>query len=353
MSTIPVINEYILAASDLPGTKWVSSDDIVILGGSLGAGLGNRFSDIDLYVFTAAPVVELAIERNAEYEFRVSDGSVLRGSDLTEKVTVHNFSRDFGRAASTEFRSIRAVAELVHKTSQTSRATEMEIDVPLNLPSISDSRVLNALISGKYIRGIGRRDWLLGDFSVSQYRRHRFLGVFGGYPELKDIAGARDARDDAMENLLARDYMQKQICALSCLNNNLIASPKWALPYLKCSGLASTSVLSQVDKALQAIFDSSMADANRVVIQTTDELLAECAASLDIGVGDATYRSRCISSLLRIAQSKSASLDARNAATYRAWLLSDRKFTLNDVIDELCHSAAGQSLDFSKMDALR
>lgn len=196
-------------------------EEIVILSGTLVEGIGNCYSDLDIYVITD----ELPeITSHGKHNYISSYGSKI-------KTYYDNFGED-GLGFDVEYFTFEEVKNIIKKLEKLYLEARSHTKIFRKTLDIDESDALHKIIIGHVLQGeehlntIFDKPKIKDKLSFLNYRN-----VVGGYPEFRDIMGAYISRDFETALKMTDGYLVAQLMGLYHLTGVSNNKLKWHMKY--------------------------------------------------------------------------------------------------------------------------
>ncbi|GAB0120275.1 hypothetical protein Acid7E03_43470 [Acidisoma sp. 7E03] len=206
--------------------------DSVLLSGTLVEGIGNRFSDLDVYVFCDEIPRYASVKSRGHAFVHKSDMNFCQRDDDLVLMTM-DYYEDSEIHIDVEYWLKSNVSELVSKVSRV--FTDLLTHSDNNYGEFEINRfehlLLHRCIVGKTIAG---DDISMFGFDPSFSRRYSyclFRAMFNFYWRFKDIAGAIDTGNEYLVRELSRDFLLREIQAFNHMHGCTNTARKWVLTY--------------------------------------------------------------------------------------------------------------------------
>lgn len=212
-----------ISSSEVLSRAAAKPTDIVILSGTLVEGIGNRHSDVDVYVIgQEQPTVEEIGKRN--FTGVTGDGRVGQ---------VYDYLDDGGFGFDVEYFTHDDIAGIKQKIDALYRRAMSSTKILRTRLERAEDDAIHKLHVGTVIQGQEAFDAL---FPPSVFEKCCFVmyrNRTGGYPEVKDIMGAWVTGDLDTCLLVTQQYLTEQASGLFHLYGCSNTKPKWFLSNLK------------------------------------------------------------------------------------------------------------------------
>ncbi|MBD9490496.1 hypothetical protein [Ensifer sp. ENS11] len=196
--------------------------DIVILSGTLVEGIGNKHSDIDVYVICdKLPPVR----HTGEHSFFVEQDGGLR--TFVDYIREDGFAFDVEYYTRSEVEAMKeGVFDLYRLARERTKTLRKKLP-PSHEDALHKMQVGIAVTGGtEFAQLFSAEFWK--QLSFVQYRNRT-----GGYPEFKDVMGTWGSGDLDTSLLVCTMFLMDQAAGLCHLAGSTNAKPKWVLQNLK------------------------------------------------------------------------------------------------------------------------
>ncbi|MFS8184751.1 hypothetical protein ACMG4P_24780 [Pseudovibrio denitrificans] len=253
-----------MKSSEILERSMAQSNDIVILSGTLVEGIGNKHSDIDMYVICDTLPKKKAIgDRNY---LGVINGDEVRA--YYDYLSQGSFGFDVEYFTRTEILSMLTEVESLYqeafKSTKILRQTlSKEVD-----------DALHKIHVGVTLQGGEELERIIPPNIWHKLQFIQYRNKLGGYPEFKDIMGAwiSEDYDTALDNV--RRYLLCQASALCHLSGSTNSKEKWIIRNVKT---LSSSHPELSDNIINWIYSGYKSDKEK-----SDACLAACDLIDDI-----------------------------------------------------------------------
>jgi hypothetical protein len=226
-SYIDLLNGRIrLDATDLLSHGRTESRDVVVLSGTLLEGIGNLYSDLDLYIIAE----ELPLKGPAGLSMQVvrEDGRVRRLNEILESAA--NIVLDV------QYYTFRELATLARSLNELYAESKRNTRIFRKTLHPDDEDLIHKLLTGTTLQDPtgcfnARAIFDTGKFCFLKYRNE-----VCGYAEFRDLVGSWTDRDldSCLYNI--RSYLISQVSGMMFLAGNSNPRPKWFLRRLASLG---------------------------------------------------------------------------------------------------------------------
>lgn len=219
---------------------YVKSSDVVFVAGTLVEGIGNRFSDVDVYVIcTQRPKVgELCIANHLRVftvDHKIVDSRYASRPQNAEHevLLVHADTECDGVKVDVEFRTYDEVAALIKKIDSVFHyAKHHLLLLTVGVPE-RDKMFIHRLRVCRVLQGEERYQTLVRQFSFAQYHYLLYRWLASDYSVFLDIVGAGASGEWLRALELARNNVLHQTLAYLNLVGVSNFDPKWLLTYFE------------------------------------------------------------------------------------------------------------------------
>lgn len=222
---------------------YLTPDDIVIVGGTLIEGIGNRYSDIDVYVITRELREGASIDLSRHHRVISTNREIIRsGMDQHPVLLIHTVIPGSHVKIDVEFKTFDDVSSLFYRvrkiyeyacenlillTMQLSERERLFVDRIFKCAPIQNAQAFSELLFG-----ISR--------SEACYLEYRWVASDFRYP--LDLAGAWDRGEMNRAVDIARENIFLQIAGLLHLTGLIKIGRKWLPHYLHESTFVADSM---------------------------------------------------------------------------------------------------------------
>lgn len=291
-----------------------SDGDVVILSGTLIEGIGNLYSDLDLYVIgeelpTKSPDVPAVLVVREDGRVRRINETLPDSADILLDVQYYTF-----RELDTLARSLSALyQESRHHTRIFRRTLHQE-----------DEDLIHKLLTGTILRdGTGvfdaRKIFDPGTFCFLKYRNE-----VGGYEEFRDLVGTWSAGDLDTCLYNTRGYLISQVSGMMFLAGSTNPRPKWFVRRLAALGSEYSGLKDGVISWMYA--ERLLASQKREAIATACDLM-DASYSHARDLLETNPRYFVAEEALRLTEREFAERATRDRDTMAEWQLRRRLFS--------------------------
>lgn len=202
---------------ELLGRSRATSDDVVVLSGTLLEGFGNICSDLDLYVIgeqlptKGSDVPAMLVIREDGCVRRVNE-TLESSANILLDVQYYTF-----RELETLSRSLSVLYDESRQSTQIYRKTLHH----------EDEDLIHKLLSGKVLQDQTGRFKAQQTFDPSMFCFLKYRNEVGGYPEFRDLVGSWTAGDWDTCIYNTRGYLISQVSGMMFLAGSTNPRPKW------------------------------------------------------------------------------------------------------------------------------
>ncbi len=224
--------------SELTAFANYSTDDIVVIGGSIVEGMGNPYSDIDIAVICEQPPVLSSIQPDRALWLRLTSAPDLlrfastRNPNSAEHVrNTYNLVGKYGTRCDVEYYSFDEIIDWRDKLFAQHRIygeTLERLDLPI---SSSALRVMHRLLSGKCVHNQEGLARLVPDRFASCLKYVLYRSSMCTLSDAQDLFGSVMRGNAAMTVFLLRQVLFSHLKMASHLAGNTNNNAKWVTTY--------------------------------------------------------------------------------------------------------------------------
>ena len=213
----------VISAEDILKKAAVKDDDIVVLSGTLVEGIGNRHSDLDIYVICKEkPSAEAIGGRN--FVGLSQDGNVGQIYDYLDDV---GFGFDVEYFTFDEIEALKAKIDAFHaRACSSSKILRPRLE-------LAEDDAIHKFHVGTVLQGKDAFARLLPPSTFEKIAFVMYRNRTGGYPEVKDMMGAWASGDIDTCIQVTQMYLTEQASGLCHLLGSTNTKPKWVFANLK------------------------------------------------------------------------------------------------------------------------
>jgi hypothetical protein len=233
--TIHILNNTIAVDVDFIKSQcYLKSNDIVFLAGSLVEGMGNLYSDLDVYVVTDELRSSTSIDIGRHYRVLSTDRDIMReGSPPKPVLLIHTVLPNSKIKVDVEFRTFKDLGLLNHRINT---MFEYACDNLIMLSKRLEPReefIIHRLLNCIPIVNEGAISDLLSGFSRSQYAYLSYRWFASDFSVLLDLLGAWHQGHLQLAADIAREQIIQDVTGYLCLLGVTNIRRKWTLSYLE------------------------------------------------------------------------------------------------------------------------
>ncbi len=239
--------ELRLPWDDVLSLSYAKPGDVVVVCGTLVEGLGNRYSDIDIYVI--GDRLPAAAELDLERHHRVIDRKreIVRESGTAEPVSlVHTVVPGTSIKVDVEYRTFADIHKVFGEVRAIYAYATKNLVLLTKRLAFRDESMIHRLFNGIAIRNEGQFAELMKGIDRDDYRYLAYRWFASDFSVLLDVLGAADAGDWERAADLARENLITQMGAYLHLHGATNFRRKWILRLFP--------VLPEVDSDLHSRF---------------------------------------------------------------------------------------------------
>jgi hypothetical protein len=256
--------------------------DVVVAAGSLIEGVGNRFSDVDVYVFTEQ--LRLGREISLEAHHRVVDVNkeiMRQGMGEREVLVIHTVVPGRGTKIDVEFRSLDVVDDLaawMRELFSYAAANLVLFTKPMDSRRTTlVHRMFNAI---PVLNAAGHKA-LLEKLDHRKLRYLLYRTRASDFSVLLDLIGAWDAAESVRAADIARRNLITQTQAYLNLCGWTFTREKWTYSYLQRQDPGLAGAFESLIMMAGCGTDSGRRQYVLETLDFVDEIFARCAALLE------------------------------------------------------------------------
>ncbi len=224
--------KVLLRHSFLLGNAYPRPGDAAIAGGSLIEGIGNAYSDVDVYVITDRLRREREIDLGRHFRAFGTDRAILTGATPDAEVyLIHTVISGTRIKVDVEYRSWPEVERLADEIDQLfARACEslISLTAPMERRNLA---FIHRLHNSRTLLGSAELARLRSRITATKFRYLMYRWKAADYSVLLDMQGAWEDRDWIRCGDMARENMVTQFHAYTHLCGNTNYHRKWILTY--------------------------------------------------------------------------------------------------------------------------
>jgi hypothetical protein len=232
---VKLLNDTIAVDVDFITSQcYLRPNDIVFLAGSLVEGMGNQYSDLDVYVITGELRSSTAIDVGRHHRVFSTDRDIMReGSSPKPVLLIHTVLPNSKIKVDVEFRTYKDLQLLYARISTMFEyACDNLIMLSKRLESREEFIVHRLLTCTPIINGDAISD-LLSGLSRSQYAYLSYRWFASDFSILLDLLGVWHQGHAQLAADIAREQVIQEMTGYLCLLGVTNIRRKWLLPYLE------------------------------------------------------------------------------------------------------------------------
>jgi hypothetical protein len=226
-SHIDLLNGRIrVAAADLLSHGRAEKRDVVILSGTLLEGIGNLYSDLDLYIISE----ELPSKGPDGLSMQVvrEDGRVRRVNEILDGVA--------DIVLDVQYYTFRELATLARSLKELYCESKRDTRIFRKMLHSDDEDLIHKLLTGTSLQDPTGRFNTREIFDAGEFCFLKYRNEVGGYAEFRDLVGSwtDGDLDSCLYNI--RTYLVSQVSGMMFLAGNTNPRPKWFVRRLASLG---------------------------------------------------------------------------------------------------------------------
>ncbi|HDT4619750.1 TPA: hypothetical protein QHO11_000040 [Klebsiella oxytoca] len=215
----------------------IKDGDVVIASGTLVEGIGNEFSDIDIYIITDKLRNTQEIDISGFFRVISPEKEILKNDSEQDILLVHLPVEKTGVKVDVEFKTFDDVNQISHTLlSNYKYAVKNHILLTKEMPERHLSFMHRIHNSVCLFNNEGLSD-IQGKFPVDVINYYLYRLNASDFADLLDIIGAWNKNEISRCFDLARENLIKQMLAYICLVGNTDYKRKWLLTRMKQVGI--------------------------------------------------------------------------------------------------------------------
>ncbi|MEN3151282.1 hypothetical protein ABCW43_28740 [Neorhizobium sp. IRAMC:178] len=212
---------------------YLRDGDIAIAAGTLIEGIGNKFSDLDMYVFTEERrACEEVIYRQHHRVLSVERDILNETSRGKQVFLVHTVVPNSGVKVDVEFDTFAEVEALFDQVKTIYDYACNNLVLLTKVLTVRQQNLIHRLFNCLVLRNEPRFQQLMGGISRWQYCYVAYRWFASDFSVLLDLMGAWDKREIDRSVDLARENLIQQMSAYLHLVGSTNVRRKWLLTYL-------------------------------------------------------------------------------------------------------------------------
>lgn len=213
----------VITAQDIFDRAVVREGDIVILSGTLVEGIGNRHSDLDIYVICEEKPSSAEIG-GRNFVGLAPDGNVGQ---------IYDYLDDVGFGFDVEYFTFDDIGALREKIDVFHRRALSTTKIMRQRFELAEEDAIHKLHVGTVLQGAEKFAALLPSATFEKCAFVMYRNQTGGYPEVKDMMGAWASGDIDTCVQVTQAYLMEQASGLIHLAGSTNTKPKWFFSRLK------------------------------------------------------------------------------------------------------------------------
>ncbi len=223
--------------------SYISDGDIVIVSGTLVEGIGNVFSDIDVYVITDKLRIKSEITVENHHRVFTRDRTILRhDSDDEEVFLIQSIYPDTGIKVDFEYRTFTEVDELFNTIDSIFNYASENLILLTKCISARDECLVHRLLNGIIVYNENAYNKMMVRFDLQKYSYITYRWVASDFSVLMDIIGASDKGEYDRATELARINMITQMMGYLHIRGVTNTDPKWLLTYMNSNKQVDSNI---------------------------------------------------------------------------------------------------------------
>ncbi len=256
--TITLSTGAVVSIETIKKHTYAKGNDLVIVAGTLVEGIGNPFSDVDVYVLCSRrPRVGDISVRNHLRVFTVDHKIVderyaAQPENADDEVLLVHADTEYGGVKiDVEFKTYDEVQQLSEKVNEVFQYAKMHLLLLTVGLAERDKMFLHRLRFCRVIQGCDKYRNIVDKFSFARYNYLLYRWLASDYSVFLDIVGAAASGEWLRAIELARINVLHQTLAFLNLVGVSNFDPKWLLTYIE-----SAMAIGYFDRRLKAEFDA-------------------------------------------------------------------------------------------------
>ncbi|WP_063771303.1 hypothetical protein [Burkholderia gladioli] len=213
---------------------YVQPDDIVVVAGTLIEGIGNAYSDIDVYVFTNSYRSSKTIDLERHHRVISLERDIIRPeTDACNVLLIHTVVPGTSIKVDVEFKTFAEVDSVFDRLREIYRYAARNLILLTKRLTDREEVMIHRLFNCIVLRGADAFQRLMGRISKQEYLYVAYRWVASDFAILLDLAGAWDSGDVDRAVELARENVFIQTSGYLRLRGVTSLRRKWLLTYLR------------------------------------------------------------------------------------------------------------------------
>lgn len=239
--TVPV--QFIL------DNAYAGDDDLVIATSSLIEGIGNKFSDLDIYVFRENLPKAKEIDFEKHHRVLTVNRIIVTSANISEVENeevflVHTVIPETDIKVDVEFKTYRSIAEVANKVESLFEYATSNLEMLSKYLEDRENSIIHRIFEALPIKNERKLKEIQAKFSKEKYCYLAYRWLASDFSILLDIFGAisKGERDRAVE--ICQINLKRQMQAYLHINGCTNVDPKWMYTYLQESKKQDIASLS-------------------------------------------------------------------------------------------------------------
>src|ERR1700743_3329478 len=170
---------------------YAAEGDAVIMAGSLVEGMGNRYSDLDVYVFCESPKLSSAVNLDGHYRVISNARKIVRDRDGDcEVMLVHTVLPQSGVKVDVEFKTYRELAQLQVRVDEIFAYARQNLVLLSQRLSFREESLMHRLFTGTVLLGAQKLEDFRSGFSKAKYCYLAYRWSASDFSVLLDLMGS-------------------------------------------------------------------------------------------------------------------------------------------------------------------
>ena len=250
MKSIKILNDQVdVPVQFILKNAYAGEDDLVIATSSLIEGIGNKYSDLDIYVFKKALPKAKEIQFEKHHRVITTNRTIVTSKNISEVgkedvFLVHTVIPETDIKVDVEFKTYQSIGEVAGKVASLFDYAISNLEMLSKYLNDRENSIIHRIFEAVPIKNESKLEEIKALFSREKYCYLAYRWLASDFSILLDIFGAlsKNEYDRAVD--ICQINMKRQLQAFLHLKGCTNVDPKWMYTYLNDSKELEVELMS-------------------------------------------------------------------------------------------------------------
>ncbi|GGX57587.1 hypothetical protein [Saccharospirillum salsuginis] len=238
MNTIKILNDQVdVPVEFILDNAYAGEDDLVLATSSLIEGIGNKYSDLDIYVFKTQLPTAGQIKHSKHHRVLTTNRTIVSGSNINdvedeEILLVHTVIPGTDIKVDVEFKTFQSIEKIADKVDSLFEYSVNNLEMLSKQLLPRENSIIHRIFNALPVKNESKLSEIQSLFSKEKYCYLAYRWLASDFSVLLDIFGALSKRelDRAVE--MSQCNLKSQLQAFLHIKGCTNVDPKWMYTYL-------------------------------------------------------------------------------------------------------------------------